>query len=112
MKELHINAQVVAFPPTNLRQLFMQTRIYDIKCNLYTYCISLNKNGLCQVKGCVYRINCDECNGFNMGETIQHLYLRYVQHLGDMRHPRDNDHGQNTLKYIIMELYLKLVLKY
>ena len=86
LKELHINAQVVAIPPTNLRQLFMKTRIYDMKCNRDNCCICVNKNGLCQVKGCVYRINCVECNDFYNGETTQPLYLRYVQHLGDMCH--------------------------
>ena len=86
LKELHINAQVVAIPPTNLRQLIMQTRICDNKCNRYNCCICVNKNGLCQVKGCVYRINCDECNGFYISETMQPLYFHFTQHLGDMRH--------------------------
>ena len=58
LKELHINAQVVAIPPTNLRQLFMKTRIYDMKCYRDNCCISVNKNGLCQVKDYVYQINC------------------------------------------------------
>ena len=86
LKELHINAQVVAIPPTNLRQLFMKTGVYDMKCNRDNCCVSVNKNVLCQVKGFVYRINCVECNDFYIGETMQHLYLRYVQHLSDMRH--------------------------
>ena len=70
LKELHINAQVVAIPPTNLRQLFMKTRIYDMKCNRDSCCICINKNGLCQVKGCVYRINCVECNDFYIGLLV------------------------------------------
>ena len=88
LKELCINAQVVAIPPTNLRQLLMKSRIYDTQCNRDNCCICINKNGLCQVKGCVYRINCVECNGFYIGETMQPLHLRYAQHLGDMRHPQ------------------------
>ena len=36
------------------RQLFMKTRIYDMKCNRDNCCICVNKNRLCQVKGCVY----------------------------------------------------------
>ena len=88
MQKLLINAQVVAVPPTNLRQLFMQTRIYDIKCNRYNCCICVQKTGLFQVIGCVYRINCEECNGFYIGETMQNLYLRYAYHLGDMCHPQ------------------------
>ena len=54
LKEHHINAQVFAILPTNLRQLFMKTRIYDMKCNRDNCCICVNKNGLFQVKGCVY----------------------------------------------------------
>ena len=89
-KKLHINAKVVAIPPTNLRQLFMLRRICDIKCNRYNCYICVDKDRLCQVKGCVYRICCDECrpNGFHISETMQPLYLRYAQHLGDMRHPQ------------------------
>ena len=66
----------------------MQTRIYDIKFNRCNCCVCVNKNGLCKVKGCVYGINCDERNGFYIGETMQPLYLRYAQLLGDMRHPQ------------------------
>ena len=46
----------------------------------------VNKNGLCQVKGCVYRVNCDECNGFYTGE--QPYYFRYAQHLVELSHPQ------------------------
>ena len=41
-----------------------------MKCIRNNCCICVNKNGLCQVKGYVYRINCVEYNDFYIGETM------------------------------------------
>ena len=42
--------------------------------------------GICQIKGCVYRIDCIECGQFYIGKTMQSLYMRFNQHKGDIRH--------------------------
>ena len=42
--------------------------------------------GICQIKGCVYRIDCIECGQFYTDETMQPLHMRFYQHKGDIRH--------------------------
>ena len=45
-------------------------------------------NGICQIKGCVYQIDCIECGQLYIGKTMQPLYIRFNQHKGDICHPR------------------------
>ena len=91
LKYLDIIAQIIITTPLTLRKLFIKLRIYDNKCTRISCDICDKKNskmdGICQIKGCAYRIDCTECGQFYIGETMQPLYMRYNQHKGDIRHP-------------------------
>ena len=92
LKHLGIKAQIVITTPLTLRKLLIKSRIYEYKCTRISCDIcdktSSKMDGICQIKGCVYRIDCIECGQFYIGETMQHLYMRYNQHKGDIR-PQD-----------------------
>jgi hypothetical protein len=87
---LEIPAQIVITSPLSLEKLLIKSRIYDNNCpkQFCDICNSNNnKDGTCQIKGCIYKIVCNACGLFYIGETMQPLYMRYGQHLGDIRHP-------------------------
>ena len=101
LKNHNLSINVSVKPPPNLRQILSRSRLYEPKtCHLSTktceICNKIGKVGVCKLKGCVYRLDC-ECGHFYIGETHRSLYQRLDDHLRHSRNPNSNSYRNEPL---------------